>query len=436
MIKEVNKNFKPLYLVIWYSSFTIALFYLGPWDWKVTNNLRLMLFLFFSNLSLIIGYYYAIRIYTRKEHSVKKFDLSKLHKPFFYILLIYLIILTVGIIIDYDITLTNFTRKITEAISNPGLAYYNYSQSSSFINKIIIWLQVLFAPIFYCIIPFCIYYFEKINIKEKCLFFIIILLELIKWILKGTNKGIFDLVLLLCVFSMLRVLKKNDFSIKTIFHKNKKLIIFLMFIIIGVVLYFTYNIATRVDMSNQAQSLGSIMNNTKTKSSIFDLLPSFLYTVILIVSSYLCQGYYGLSLCLNLPFQSTYGVGFSNFLSANFNEILGIDVYSRMYAYRAQSLGWSATVNWHTMYTWFANDISYFGVVILMFFIGFIFAYIWLSFVHEDNPLAVPLLGLFSTLFIYISANNQVFNFPTTFMAFFGLIFAWFVYRKYTVIRR
>lgn len=426
MQKKTSIEYLPIFTVLAYSAFTILLFAVSPWEWNIINPVKFYLYLLTLNIALFLGYMLSVKRHTYVNINYNKHNINII-RILTIVIYIYLIITLCQFFLDFDVTIANLFQTLINAIRNPAQYYYSYKPNSGIYFKLIIWTNVLFAPVFYCVIPLCTYYFKKLKYHVRIAFIILVFFELSKWILKGTNKGIFDLFFIIFITIFLKKIKQiRKLSMKKFFEKNKIIIIASLFAIIILLVYFTNNISSRIS-DNVGNSLGNIMAGIKVKeNSILQLiLPTGIFNMILIVSTYLCQGYYALSMALNLPFTSTYGIGFSNFLMANAKEMFNIDVYSRTYLIKLEEIGWSSTVNWHTMYLWFANDVSFIGVVGVMFIIGYVFAKIWLSFIETDNPIALCILTLFGTMFLYMSANNQIFNFPTTCVAFFGLIFIW-----------
>jgi hypothetical protein len=60
-------------------------------------------------------------------------------------------------------------------------------------------------------------------------------------------------------------------------------------------------------------------------------------------------------------------------------------------------------------FPWFASDLSYFGVILFMFFIGFLFARTWIRAITHVDILSYALLGQLFILLLYLPANNQIF---------------------------
>ncbi|WP_201004015.1 hypothetical protein [Pseudomonas cichorii] len=149
---------------------------------------------------------------------------------------------------------------------------------------------------------------------------------------------------------------------------------------------------------------------------------------------YLVQGYQGVSISLGEKFDSSYGIGHSVFLQRVFAEHLGIDVRDKTFQ-RKITARWDENVYWHSFYSYIANDVSFFGVSIVMLVLGWYFANVYLSVVINDDFFAKMLLPLFAIMFLYIPANNQVFSFLETMISFWILTALYIFHKRRTAVR-
>jgi hypothetical protein len=165
-----------------------------------------------------------------------------------------------------------------------------------------------------------------------------------------------------------------------------------------------------------------------TESSFID----FFYYSFTWLSYYLCQGYYGLSLILNLDWQWTYGFGNSEFLQRQLLMISGEDVSSLTFQSRIDHL-WDKSAQWHSFYAQFANDVGFIGLPFLLFAIGFFFAKVWNSVIQKNNFYGLALIPIFTIMFIFFPANNQVLGYIDTFSYFIFVTILWLFNSKQKV---
>ncbi len=146
-------------------------------------------------------------------------------------------------------------------------------------------------------------------------------------------------------------------------------------------------------------------------------------------SSYLTQGYYGMSQALTLDWVPMYGAGNSMFLvNIISNNIYDIDQFT--YQTRLEPYGWDSDVNWHSMYTWIANDVSFYGVIPVMFLIGLLFGMMFKDAIVHGNPFAKASIFFFILMMVFIPCNNQVAQSNENLCAFLLLIVLWFLCGK------
>ena len=89
----------------------------------------------------------------------------------------------------------------------------------------------------------------------------------------------------------------------------------------------------------------------------------------------------------------------------------------------ATDFGWEYGINWHTVYTWFACDVWWIGVFIIMFLMGFLLAKIYKDAYDNRNPISIGLLAIMFMFTIYIPANSYIFADSDTFISFFFYLF-------------
>lgn len=130
-------------------------------------------------------------------------------------------------------------------------------------------------------------------------------------------------------------------------------------------------------------------------------------------TSYLSQGYFGLSLALQSQGTWTYMIGFSYSLMVIANRVFGAPLLaSETYpGIVGAETGWGTT-KWHSAFTYWASDFTFSGTVLLFGFFAFVYARTWNLSIRYDNPFAVLLFSLMTLGAFFIPANNQIFIAP------------------------
>jgi hypothetical protein len=134
---------------------------------------------------------------------------------------------------------------------------------------------------------------------------------------------------------------------------------------------------------------------------------------IIMLSGYLGQGYYGLSLAFEQQFTWTYFGGSSYAFSVILNKVFGTEfLVEKSYPYLVgESTGWSES-KWHTVFAWLASDLTFPGTILFLGVVGFFFAKTWKEALYYKNPFSALLFALLAVGAFYIPANNQLMHSP------------------------
>lgn len=174
---------------------------------------------------------------------------------------------------------------------------------------------------------------------------------------------------------------------------------------------------------------------------LFDITGDRLRFGLIMTSLYISQGYEGLALAMELPFEWTFGVGWSKALQSIYHDYLGgSDIFVRSYLARNEAAtGWPALRWWSTIFTWIASDTTFYGTVLVMFFIGFCLARVWGDAISSGNPFAFAVLAQLFILVFMFPANNALAQTLDALFAVVGILSIYALSRKhfrsYTVSR-
>jgi len=128
--------------------------------------------------------------------------------------------------------------------------------------------------------------------------------------------------------------------------------------------------------------------------------------------SYFTQGFYGLSLAFQVPFEWSYMLGSVRGLNSILSQVFSFipDMVDLTYPLRAGvTFGFDGLACWYTIFPWLASDWTFLGALIYMGGVGWLFMKCWIQSVEYDNPIAFTLLVLLVIQYIFIVANNQLF---------------------------
>jgi len=428
---------KPINYLMLYLFFVLFLYFFGPLNWRTENTTLLIFFLLLSQGLIYLGFKTKANSYIKSHDRILNKYINRIEKNEASVLLFLKIVIPINVILVLgqlvrSIGLSSFSleeiiNNVLLGITNPGKQYsLKFENDDVFGGGAFPKIITLLSPILWSVIPLSLYYFKKFNTLYKFIILLTILLELSRWVSIGTNKGFIDIIIIIVVIILLRQQQKKIDSLATKNkQKNKRLVIFFIstVLLITGLNVFEKNISSRIN--NDYRIVSAISNNTEIDldSPVMKITPKSMEPLLVYLTSYLTQGYYGLSLTFDEPFIPMYGIGNSYFLIVNLENLFEVKLWENTYQSRIEYKGWDSLVNWHSLYVWLANDFSYFGVLILMFFLGRYFAMIYYKSLIYKDPITIVLFCLMIIGFFYLPANNQILSYPSTFMTFCTLNF-------------
>lgn len=414
--REPLQNIFPIIIVLAYLTITVLLFAFGPYNYPVENKGLLYLFLVSVEVMILFGYYVGIK---KKDNTFPK-NLERGIKFFKKSMLIFLIFIPFTNFLNTGSFIFNFN-----AINNLGGAYTEslaLRQGRGF-SIIISYLRIFFSPFLIAFIPLGLFYWENLKKRTKILYLIGVLGGLGLDLFRGTNKTLADYLIIFLVLFLYKSVKSARVRKKSLLnpylYKNvnisffNKLLKLLVVISIMFLLFFVY-------FSNSAPNRYGIRIYGPTGQYFLDVNHISLSWIKsgelkLIVGAfihYFTQGYYALGLAISKPFLPTFGFGSSMAILINVSRLFNTNyLFERTYVYRNYLYdGWDWHMQWSTFYTWVASDISFIGVLILMFIIGYLLARTWKRAKDKNDYISLVVFVQLMLLCFYLPANNQLFQ--------------------------
>lgn len=460
----------PIRLTVIYLLFSVFVYAFGPFQWVTYKPVLFYSLLFFYVLALWFGYRLGLMSRICDKTSWKESYTELLVKIISPLIVVNFILYVVNIFRDYGFATIDFVglwKQMWVGIQNPGHGYQLRLQRIATLSganilggTAVSLLNYLWAFVKYPIILASMLYFRKLKPYAKVFAVLYLVAVVLFYMSIGTNIDILGVFLFLELPAILGAF--THWKNKTL---NKKQVIKLIAsLLAGVLLifsYFTWMMVSRgginryddpsyniggitIDIGqNATEPLESepeptVAEETEPGDAVAPTTPaqkpganpqnSWVPPIVMkfwvSFSSYFTQGYYGMSLAMNLPWQPMYGVGNSMFLvdliSDHFTDI---DQYT--YQVRMEPMGWDSDIQWHSMYTWIANDVSFFGVVIVMLLIGILFGAMFKDAITTGNPFAKMSIFYFMLMIIFIPCNNQLGQRADTLFSFILLILLW-----------
>ena len=409
----------PILLVMLYLNGTVYVFAYGPWPYVVKDPVRLYGFLFAAHLAILLGYLSALG--SKPREYTGKWDVSTILRAAAIVALILLpptSLLVSGSLIP----------NVIAGINDPG---GNYSESQYLRVSSTPWafyIRMFFGPLLGLYLPLTVYYWSKIPSLLRVLGVSAIVFNLMLFIAIGTNQG---LVLPIVIAPGLIYAAIKSKTLR--FTKVHALITVVGFAIAA---FGAANFFTQTNISRAGSS--TLTGNFPQAKIVADRTHPWLNnlsfeqsTGVLGIASYVSLGYYGLSLTLDKPFVPTYGFGHSTFINRQVARILDNEEFEHLsYPERASDQdGWTTVLLFQTVYPWFASDVTFPGVVVLMFLLGRVLCLCWSDCLYGKNPFAVGLLAQLIIFILYIPALNAVLQGGEGFTTFWGLMILWLITR-------
>jgi hypothetical protein len=417
----------PIWFFQFYLTVSVFVFAFGPWPWPVPDPVVLYLFLFFAQWALWVGYKTGLR--TSQSGYYGRWEIDRLIQISLILNLIWIIpnfMLRMGI---NGVDFGGIINAVTTGFLDPGVMYASKNEALAEIQKtsLLGYVTQVISPIQWLLIPLSVVYWHRISRKYRVAIICFIIIDLMTWIATGTNKGLADFIILM-PFLFFAARPELIALIN-----SKSALKFFVCMVIGISLLLCFFV-----VGQQGRGGGDIPTYDSSAQIQIDkdnwmvcYLPPSGQGAVAALTTYVVQGYYALSLALEEPFDSTFGVGNSYYLTGIIQSFVGQGVISdRTYPAKIEKYGWDRFGKWHSFYTWIASDVSFPGVILVVFLIGRLFSMVWLDVLHKENPFAVALFALLVIMLFYFPANNQVLAFSRTATAFWVMLVCWIFTRK------
>lgn len=440
-------RFAPLLVVGGFFVVTILLFAFGPLDWHLKNPLKLYGFLAACVLALSGGYLLAV-FKTKNPTKPSKLSIEKL-------LIVGAVVYFIMYIPTVYITTGKLYPDIYTGITNTGLAYKTSKLFNETASPIILYIRMLISPAMIFVMPITIYFISKLSLKAKIMGIAVIVLTTCLGIAQGINKNVADITAQLVLALLIVMLAGNGETRKQIWAHRFKILAIILVICLLFMLYYANGMTNRVtadlesdpalkdqingtDKEIDEDQITDALNATaqfsfgtpKENYFLNKILPDRAVSIVSFLSSYLSHGYNGLSLALDEDFNSTYGLGFSDFFRHNFLKVVGMsdaenDIKAQTYYGKIGKYGWPTGAVWSTFFVYPASDIGFIATILLVAVIGFLFGLSWKHALTTQNPFALTSFFGFSTMIFYFSANNQMFQGGENFIGFIAMLVLW-----------
>lgn len=442
-----RRTYLPLFVVEAYLVFTLILLIIGPLSYNLHNKTQFTILIVLYHFAFICGYELGVRGNTNCRTDIFYGSVYTIRKRYSVLIVV---VFYVWLIVTRNITHAGsyiptelFSRAISGLLNPSSMYIIGKGTDADYLfhgNKVMTGSVLLIYFLYYCFPAITVLYWNKISKAQKLFSVIIIFLSLILGFASGTNAMIFHVIIPLSGGLIIHFSTRTEEEImisrerRRGENRNKKRVkrIIIIMLVMGLI-FFIYNIDSRLN--------GNVLAYYSSKSADITISEAYNYLLqdpiltpfikgLASIQSYMCQGYFGMSLAIDQPFTSTYGIGHSFFLATSFDNMFGTHFIERTYQEKITNI-WSRTINWHSFYSQMANDVSFYGVIIIMFVLGIILAKVWKDIIHNNNPIAKLFFIILIPIFPFIPMNNQMGNLYGTFFSFWILFILWGLTRNH-----
>lgn len=424
-------------LAVSYSVATYLLFVLGPWSYPMRYDLTLVLMIIVYNLAIYGGFRRGVappapRSWGQSRNAKVNVD-AVLTVSFFVTLVLFPIRMVVATQ-NYSLDWHLFITKVVIGLSS---AQENYSQRSVTsppgIWVVLNYAYVLLGFIAWLYVPLVVLLWERASWPKRALAALVLVGSVLASVARGQNFGAFDVIAQLGAFILVRrALRGPQASPAGRLGISARRAFPIILSAVFLVSFFANTMKSRI--GDQFRSLVNIQGKSvpiDESSIIWSITPPPLQPLLASISMYVGHGYAALSMAVREPFDSTFGLGSSYFLMDNVAQLFGSDFESRTFPEKLElSQGFDANAQWHTAYLWIANDVSLFGVPIVLFLLFFVFGRAWRDYVLRGNLFGALMMAPMTIFTVFISANNQLTGQPQALFGFMALAIAWLATRR------
>lgn len=354
------------------------------------RNSGLLFIFFMANLTAGLVGYIAASLLKISYFSKSSYRRQALFGFYFYALLFYpaVKIYTGNNILDFFALL-----------ASPLEAYSNMQEQLTQDRMDRIWLiisKIIASPFILIALP---YFFMRVIVygKDKTHLAIMVLLYFAMSVFRGTDKQLFD-VFIIFFTTFLAVKPRFIYKVFST-KKNISQFLCLVFFLIFIIGAFSLKKEDRLQSVEQRCLISQNVCYELKKDNNILFAGTLLYT-------YLTQGYYGLSVSFDAEFNSSYGFGHSSSLEY-LGSLLGLS-FEKNVVDQLDELGWAAKGRWSTGFVSIANDIPFYFIPFVSFFLFFFMSISYKIYRESKDVLALTIFVYFMYTLIYMPANLQI----------------------------
>lgn len=367
-----------------YSIFTVLFFQFGPYYFghPLGELIWLYIFLFFSHAAIISGFLFEIR---RPVKPSRPLQLLERH----FDKLPYLAICSVVL----ELLVRLFIYEGIGGLADARAAWHE--SSGSLASHAILWSSSITLPV----IAVAFARWSRFSLFQKLCLLACIGGEYLFTVMGGTRHGAFIVSLILGFLFFTKFEVNGKWFAKYFLLNIAALLVVGFAVYSSIVTMNRYGLDVRdvtfEELNRKQGRLGNVLD--PDHPLVASDIPNYLKPAMISGTYYFGHGYGALAHAISLPqdFPSM-GIGHSLFLTRTAQKLGLYPVAAKTYIVRLNDeLGYMIPQTWMTGYTWFASDLTFYGVVPFLFLLSMILCRAWRCFaIHSDLYAALALVWL------------------------------------------
>lgn len=377
---------------------TVALYYVGPIDWPGSHEPWVALFVILNVISFNIGY---LALSNPKRRRYSDFDVLGLVRSRNIAIAIAIMLMycaasilfmqlttgqTLGTILSEGVQLDTIYTDYTTFLSERG--DFNLKTQLLLLFK---------AGLFPIALVLLAANFQRSRIIVAVFFFPMIAFSLAR----GTDKETVDLFLIFALMSL--------YYGKRYGKRLGKRLGFRVFVLSAIPILATLFVLRR--FGRFAGNLPGCLPDSPAcfnfESPLAQVSP-LLEVAYIFATQYITQGYEGLSIAFSLDFHFNFGLGHLPPVQRAICSGLSLGCDLVNYNETLYHAGWDTSYRWSSVYTYLANDLTWFFVPLYLFFIGWSLRLAEAEWLRRGNPSALAVIVLIGIFTLYSPANMQI----------------------------
>lgn len=401
-------KYKPIKYFFAYILGTLAISFWGPAYYVNFNKISVFLYMTVFIMVMAIGYYIGCKFRLIERSSSGSYSSNRV--SIMPLLRLAIIVSTTAVIIEALEVLVRNPSALS--LANIGKNYIEIRQYLSSTTGYSLGILIRFFTGFFRVLIMTVGLYQYRHLSKRYragLITYYVLTIVVNAVIYGTQKMLGDMLIYAAIVG---VLKMSELKAS----QRRRL---LRYVVIAGCLFIIYVVINQVQRYESigvnvfnygARTVNGIAYNSE--NIIFKVLGyKYGFGLALLLTGYMTSGYYGLSLCLQLPFVWTYGIGSSYILSMSLEKFFGLsNVYYSTYLHRMEtSYGRLGADAWNSIFPWLASDYTFAGAILFFLPVGIIYAISWRETYIYKNPVSLLMFATISLGLIFVPANNQLF---------------------------